>query len=600
MLRVLIFIPVLCLVGAAILYLTPEFNDQLPYSGKVTEMLRQTVSVSATAAPSRSPVYTRELLLFLMGCFGLKTAWNFFNRRSQNNPYGNYLEELPVAHRWTFFLYTGLIMAAVLMESLRAGSFYSTLSILCAASFIRKYYCDACFSTYPVVRLLHLALILSSVAVGLRMAQPSHGWLLIWMGLMFCVYSLNIFYNHPDWMEHRNGLFGFFMVFAALFLIGGALGYYLFHTRGMTLFCGALPVVGLVPTFYRWLERVVNTNTGYLVHDIVFSEGSFAEAPKRTSAVPSLALLNHWIKSGEVKKAWSTAKMHLYNEPESVPIWLFAMKVAVLHLDTPKDAQSLLKQFIQCTEIHPDHRSVAVARMQEWMGQAGHPFNPKDFVVLTKAVQPSTLEEKVDQHLQAGDIGRAEGVLTEALKTDCLNEAAFIRLVRLYAQEKRDIKGAERLIADARHTFGPSLLDMLGSYIHTWHELSRTQSAEGDGRIKLISVGETQRPPDPIEEYLKRVREGQKAQERAVYSDAIGQAIAEHRYGTAIDLLEEKTKADPHNFELWLRYAETYAVHCNSLSTAEKILRKMKQSRAFTEEQMGQAHGELVKWQTRH
>ena len=599
MLRIFIYIPLLCLIGLVAYYLKPEFNSTLGFSDRTSAVVRHAVSVSSAETPSRSPWYTHELLLILMGCFILKTAWDFFERRSQNNPYGNYLEELPVAHRWTFFLYIGLIGAAALMEWHRVGTLFSTVSILCSASFIRKYFCDGGFTSNPNVKNLHQLLLLLSVLAGLRMSHPNPWGLQIWLGLMFCIYGLHLFYNQPDWMEHRDALFGFFKIMVSALIIGGGLGFYLFHSWGMAMVCGGLPVILILPTFFRWIERVFGESTGSLVHDIVFSEGSFAEAPRPASRLPSTTLLNHWINTGKTKKAWQTAKMHLHNEPEAVPIWLFAMKVAVLHLKNPKEALTLLKQFIHCTEIHHDHRSVAVAQMAEWMSQAGHPFNPKDYEVKREALKPNTLFEKVDHLLKTGDIGRAEHLLSEALRADNLNEQAFIRLVRLYAQYRKDLQGAERLIESARHYFSPTLLEMLSNYIQDWHQLAMPKESENDGRIKLVSAAKESEKPDPIEEYLKRIKESEKPHEMKYYSDTIERALAEHRYGTAIDLLKEKAKAEPDNFVLWLRYAETYAVDCCDFHSAEKILRQMGKSRLFSAEQMDQAKRECIKWQER-
>ncbi len=72
--------------------------------------------------------------------------------------------------------------------------------------------------------------------------------------------------------------------------------------------------------------------------------------------------------------------------------------------------------------------------------------------------------------------------------------------------------------------------------------------------------------------------------------------LAQGHLGTAIEILEEKTREQPQDFDLWLKFAEVYAVHCGNVNRAEKIVRQIETNPAFSVEQIKTAKVKLSEW----
>jgi tetratricopeptide (TPR) repeat protein len=66
--------------------------------------------------------------------------------------------------------------------------------------------------------------------------------------------------------------------------------------------------------------------------------------------------------------------------------------------------------------------------------------------------------------------------------------------------------------------------------------------------------------------------------------------------GTAIELLENKTRAHPDDFESWLKLAEAHGYYSRSLITATKVVEKIERNPAFNEEQIQLAKAKLREW----
>ena len=79
-------------------------------------------------------------------------------------------------------------------------------------------------------------------------------------------------------------------------------------------------------------------------------------------------------------------------------------------------------------------------------------------------------------------------------------------------------------------------------------------------------------------------------------SKSVEELLAARCFGTAIEVLEQKIQEQPQNFDLWLKLAEAHGRYCGDLKRAEKILGQMKNSFAFSTEQIQAATRRLGEW----
>lgn len=84
--------------------------------------------------------------------------------------------------------------------------------------------------------------------------------------------------------------------------------------------------------------------------------------------------------------------------------------------------------------------------------------------------------------------------------------------------------------------------------------------------------------------------------EIAVLPESVDELLAQGFFGTAIETLEEKIKAQPLDFELRLKLAEVHAVHCKNIQRAEKIIRQMEAGSGFSLLQIQLARARLQGW----
>ena len=82
--------------------------------------------------------------------------------------------------------------------------------------------------------------------------------------------------------------------------------------------------------------------------------------------------------------------------------------------------------------------------------------------------------------------------------------------------------------------------------------------------------------------------------------DKIDELVAQRGYGAAAELLQNALKAKPQDFDLWLRYAEVYGLHCGNITGAEKIITQMHRLRVFNAEQMQIAATKIQEWRVKH
>ena len=77
---------------------------------------------------------------------------------------------------------------------------------------------------------------------------------------------------------------------------------------------------------------------------------------------------------------------------------------------------------------------------------------------------------------------------------------------------------------------------------------------------------------------------------------SVDELLAQGYSGTAIEILEQKIKEQPGDFDSWLKLAEAQGLYCHNLHAAEKIVRKIGSNRLFTAEQVKIAETKLAEW----
>lgn len=78
--------------------------------------------------------------------------------------------------------------------------------------------------------------------------------------------------------------------------------------------------------------------------------------------------------------------------------------------------------------------------------------------------------------------------------------------------------------------------------------------------------------------------------------ESVDELLAKGYFGTAIEMLEQKTRRQPADFDSWLKLAETHACHCGHIKQAEKIIQRIEANPAFSSEQTKLAGARLTGW----
>lgn len=586
---------------------------------------------------STVPLFLERWLLFaLVTAFLARRLWRFFREAPDNDDdFADHLSTLAVAHRWIFPVYLSLLAAVAIAEFFQFGNLFLSLSGLCLACTLRRYYCEGDFADHPGIQKIHFLLSLALLYLGWAQVSDHYlsditawfHWRVIgWVALAVALRALTLLYN-SELAAHRRAVFLFAWAFAIASALGGFAGYYCWlhlafpgspwygFALTATLICLPLQI-----TFSRWLTHVAQQRFSAFLLNVIFSEGTFAEKSRRQKHVPELLLLQHWRDSGQVDKAWHAASGHLLKEERALPLWLFAMETAVLHRRKPDDALKILRDLCNCDAFHYDQREVAIGQMDDWMTAAGFKFNAAAYHIERPVLRPTQITGLIEQKFRQGRPREAAALLQQILRNDSLNEPAFIQLVRVHCQDLKNRPAAQRLIDGARDTFGPNVLDYLERSLDEWIQLpARTtpqktifdwfRPAEAKPsaprRLSVASPPITQPNPPPkangMEAYLERVKQSRRpGPQTAAVFDAVDKLLVERRLGTAVDLIKQKAEAAPADFDLWLRYAEAYGHHCSDIGGAEKIIRQMERSGNFTKTEMKKAYTRLKRWRKLH
>jgi hypothetical protein len=175
--------------------------------------------------------------------------------------------------------------------------------------------------------------------------------------------------------------------------------------------------------------------------------------------------------------------------------------------------------------------------------------------------KPKPLKEASRLRLE-GKFTEAETLLKSLLLENPASVDAAMMLIRLYAQELRDPgKALEILQALEQQPYvSAGHVDFARRSIHEW----------------------SQEKPAP--------------EKIPVQPESLDELLAQGHLGTAIEILEQKTGEQPQDFDLWMKFAEVYAMHCGNLNRAEKIIHRIETNPAFSADQIQVARARLKEW----
>jgi tetratricopeptide (TPR) repeat protein len=163
-----------------------------------------------------------------------------------------------------------------------------------------------------------------------------------------------------------------------------------------------------------------------------------------------------------------------------------------------------------------------------------------------------------------GDFSGAESLLKPLLAKNPGDAQAALMLMRIYLQ---DLQQPDRALAvlenlEKQPHVAPAHLDFARRLIEEW---SRNGPAEAA-------------PAAP--EKLK----------------GLDDLLAEKSYGSAVEMLEQRLKESPGDFETRLKLAEVHGRFCHNLPRAEKIIRELRAGPLFSAEQVSLAEAKLKEW----
>jgi hypothetical protein len=163
---------------------------------------------------------------------------------------------------------------------------------------------------------------------------------------------------------------------------------------------------------------------------------------------------------------------------------------------------------------------------------------------------------------EQGKFNEAESILHSLLLENPSNVDAALMLMRLYALDMRR---------------GDRAMEVL-------------QFLEQQPRVSSSHIEFARRS---IDEWSRKTP---MLEEAAVPPESVEKLLANGFFGTAVEILEQKTGEQPQDFDSWLKLAEVHGKYCGNIPLAEKIVRRIKTNPAFTAEQIRTANGKLNEW----
>ena len=163
-----------------------------------------------------------------------------------------------------------------------------------------------------------------------------------------------------------------------------------------------------------------------------------------------------------------------------------------------------------------------------------------------------------------GKFAEAEQLLKSLLAQNLPDTGAAMMLMRLYAQDLRQPGKAHEVLRQLEKQ----------PHVSASHIEFARHSIDEWSKPKPETVGTVVQPQ----------------------AESIDDLLAQGFFGTAIERLEEKIKAQPGDFAVRLKLAEVHAVHCNNFQRAEKIIRQMETDANFNPQQIESARAKLKEW----
>jgi tetratricopeptide (TPR) repeat protein len=175
--------------------------------------------------------------------------------------------------------------------------------------------------------------------------------------------------------------------------------------------------------------------------------------------------------------------------------------------------------------------------------------------------KPKPLTEAYHLRLQ-GRFQEAESILKPLLAKDPCNVDAAMMLMRVYAQDlQRPHQAVEILQAlEKQPQVSSAHVEFARRSIGEWSQ-AKPKPEKVDA------------PPESIDELL-----------------------AQGYLGTVIEILEQKIKEQPGDFDSRIKLAEVHALHCGNVHQAAKMVQKIEAHPGFNPEQIQQAKIKLGEW----
>lgn len=203
---------------------------------------------------------------------------------------------------------------------------------------------------------------------------------------------------------------------------------------------------------------------------------------------------------------------------------------------------------------------------------------------------------------------KRSGELDETTLADALE---FLGVKQERAAQERPLNQAARLRADGKFTEAESLLKsvlaknpadtgaallLMRLYAGDWRQPSRA--------AEVLRVLETQKHVERAQiEFARRsLDEWSRAKPAKVAAaatpvpESVDELLAQRHFGSAIERLEGIIRATPEDFNLRLKLAEIYALDCDDLAGAGKVIRRLEAEKFFSAEQVAVAAGKLKEW----
>lgn len=166
-------------------------------------------------------------------------------------------------------------------------------------------------------------------------------------------------------------------------------------------------------------------------------------------------------------------------------------------------------------------------------------------------------------HLRArGKLSEAESMLNSLLLENPSNVDAALMLMRLYAEDMR-------------------CSDKAYEVLRSLEKQPHIPSAHIEFARRSIDGWTNPRPKEAVVE---------------VQPESIDELVARRYFGTAIEMLEQKIKEQPQDFDSWLKLAGTHGQHCGNWGRAEKIIQQIEENSAFSPGQIQLARTKLKEW----